>query len=79
MRRGDRVKLTRSAAKPMMTKLRARKTNWYARSGTVIRISRATDTVTVLWDDRASTDGWPLRALQKIDESSHGLQGQKEK
>jgi hypothetical protein len=41
------------------------KSDWRKRRGVVISISRATDTVTVLWDDRASVDHWPIRALQK--------------
>jgi hypothetical protein len=30
-------------------------------------VSRVTDNVTVLWDDRASTDQWPFRAMEKIE------------
>jgi hypothetical protein len=65
VRRGDRVKLTHYAAKPLMAK--PHKADWLARCGTVVRVSRVTDNVTVLWDDRASTDQWPFRAMEKIE------------
>ena len=65
MRRGDRVKLTHYAAKPLMAK--PHRADWLARHGTVVRVSRVTDNVTVLWDDRASTDQWPFRAMEKIE------------
>jgi hypothetical protein len=42
------------------------KCDWRERRGVVISISRVTDTITVLWDDRASFDRWPVRALQKV-------------
>jgi hypothetical protein len=41
------------------------KCDWRMRLGVVISVSRVTDTVTVLWDDRATVDYWPIRALQK--------------
>ena len=37
------------------------------RRRTVVRVSPATDNVCVLRDDRATTDQWPFRALQKIE------------
>jgi hypothetical protein len=67
MTRGDRVKLTRKVAKPMMTRRKSYKTDWYARCGTVVCVSPVADSITVVWDDRASTDVWPTRALQRIE------------
>jgi hypothetical protein len=67
MTRGDRVKLTRRVAKPLMTRRTAYKTDWFVRRGTVVRVSPVSDSITVLWDDRASTDVWPTRALQRIE------------
>jgi hypothetical protein len=41
------------------------KVDWTARRGIVIRVSAPTDTVIVKWDDRATADFWPMRALEK--------------
>jgi hypothetical protein len=65
-KRGDRVKLTQHVATPLM-KNRQCQTDWHSRKGTVVRVSRVTDIITVLWDDRASTDQWPFRALEKLE------------
>jgi hypothetical protein len=45
----------------------AKRTNWIKRQGTVVRVARVADQVSVLWDDRASVDQWPTRALEKIE------------
>lgn len=65
--RGNRVKLVRHVAKTIMDAYRTpHKTDWYTRRGTVMTVSRVTDDVTVLWDDRSSVDHWPFRALEKV-------------
>jgi hypothetical protein len=67
--RNDRVRLQRKIAENMMRerpwKGSGRQIDWHARRGTIIRLSRVTDNVWVLWDDRASVDQWPFRALEK--------------
>ena len=67
VRRGDRVRLTASLAEQMMKsgKDRRFKINWLARRGIVVRVSVPTDTATFKWDDRASIDARPTRALEK--------------
>ena len=70
--RGDRVRLTPTVGQRLI-KDKAKthgnrgglKSDWRKRCGIVISVSRATDAVAVLWDDRASVDYWPIRALQK--------------
>src|ERR1700759_5284491 len=63
MRRGDRVKLVNRIADK---KNPLNRINWCDRRGTVVRISRGTDTVAVQWDNRPSPDRWPIRALEII-------------
>ena len=69
MQPGDRVRLTPNTAMQMMGKNpkdRRFTVNWLARRGIVIRVSAPTDCVTVKWDDRATIDHWPMRALANI-------------
>jgi len=69
--RGDRVRLMPALAQRLIEDKEKRnrgglKCDWRERRGVVISISRVADSVTVLWDDRASFDQWPVRALQKV-------------
>jgi hypothetical protein len=66
--RGDRGRLTPTVAQRLIKDKETThgnrgglKSDWRKRRGVVISVSR----VTVLWDDRASVDHWPIRALQK--------------
>ena len=71
--RGDRVRLTPTVAQRLI-KDKAKthgnrgglKSDWRKRCGIVISVSRATDAVAVLWDDRASVDYWPIRASEGL-------------
>jgi hypothetical protein len=70
--RGDRVRLTPTVAQRLIKEKEKThgnrgglKSDWGKWRGVVISVSRATDAVAVLWDDRASVDYWPIRALQK--------------
>lgn len=64
---GDRVRLAPNLAAHLMKKgHKCRKVNWLTRCGLVIRVSGPTDSVIVKWDDRTSTDYWPIRALKKL-------------
>jgi hypothetical protein len=67
LRRGDRVRLVADLAEQMMksTNDKRCKVNWRARRGVVIRASSVTDTATIKWDDRATIDCWPMRAVEK--------------
>ncbi len=66
VRRGDRVKLVAGLAEQMMKAPKdKRRINWLVRRGVVVRVSSPTDTATIKWDDRTSTDAWPMRALEK--------------
>jgi hypothetical protein len=67
VRRGDRVRLVANVAESLMER-RARnkyKINWLKRRGVVIRVSAPTNSATVKWDDRATIDLWPMRALER--------------
>jgi hypothetical protein len=71
--RGDRVRLMPTVAQRLIKDKQTMhgnrgglKCDWRERRGVVISVSRFTDTVTVLWDDRTSFDQWPVRALQKV-------------
>lgn len=66
--RDDRVRLQKAMAVRFAYKAHglAKRTNWIKRQGTVVRVARVADHVSVLWDDRASVDQWPTRALEKI-------------
>ena len=69
MQPGDRVRLSPNTAMQMMGKnpKDGRFTvNWLARRGRIIRVSASTSNVTVKWDDRATIDHWPMRALVNI-------------
>jgi len=70
--RGDRVRLTPIVAEQLIKEKEKThgnrgglKSDWLKRRGVVISVSRATNAIAVLWDDRASVDYWPIRALQK--------------
>ena len=65
VRRGDRVRLVAGLAEQMMKSHKRWKVNWLMRRGIVVRVSVPTDTATFKWDDRASIDAWPMRALEK--------------
>ena len=70
----DRVKLALDMAKGMMRERARRRrrggvskqVDWMTREGTVVRVSMVTDAISVVWDDRASVDQWPARALIKL-------------
>jgi hypothetical protein len=66
MRRGDRVKLVNQVAESFTKKNPLSRINWGDRRGTVVRISRGSDTVAVQWDNRPSPDGWPIRASKSL-------------
>ena len=69
MQPGDRVRLTPNTAMQMMGKNpkdRRFTVNWLARCGIVIRVSAPTNSATVKWDDRTTTDDWPTWALKKL-------------
>ena len=55
--KGDRVRLKMEVARTMKIKHQTR-------VGTIVRVSKFTESVTILWDDRASVDQWPLRAIE---------------
>lgn len=65
IRRGDRVRLVVNIAERMMEKKHKPTVNWLTRRGIVIRVSVASDSAKVKWDDRASINSWPTRALEK--------------
>jgi hypothetical protein len=67
VRRGDRVRLVADIAQLMMKSRKGRrfKVNWLTRRGVVIRVSSQTDAALIKWDDRATKDPWPMRALEK--------------
>jgi hypothetical protein len=67
VRRGDLVRLVANIAKRIMKSPKDKrfKVDWVARRGIVIRVSAPTDTVIVKWDDRATADFWPMRALER--------------
>lgn len=65
VRRGDRVRLVADIAKRMMDKKDKRRVNWLTRRGVVIRVSMVSNSATIKWDDRATVDFWPVRALEK--------------
>jgi hypothetical protein len=69
MKQGDRVRLAVRVARNMnKTRFGQRKgIDWLKRRGSIISISVVSDTVTVLWDDRASRDPWPTRAIQVVE------------
>jgi hypothetical protein len=64
VRRGDRVRMVAGFAEQMM-KSANKRVDWLARRGVVIRASSVTDTATIKWDDRATTDCWPIRAVER--------------
>jgi hypothetical protein len=68
VQRGDRVRLAPNIARSLMKEhaRRGRKVNWLVRRGVVIRVSAPADNVIVKWDDRASIDSWPTRALKTL-------------
>ena len=69
VQRGDRVRLAPNIAVRLMKEHdKGHKVNWLTRRGRVIRVSAPTDSATVKWDDRITTDFWPTRALQKASE-----------
>jgi hypothetical protein len=67
VQRGDRVRLVAGVAEQMMKPRKDRRltVDWLVRRGVVIRVSSPTDTAIIKWDDRASTDHWPMRAVEK--------------
>jgi hypothetical protein len=74
VRRGDRVKLAPNIAESLMKGYPhdKRSVNWLTRRGLVVRVSAPTDTVTIKWDDRATIDFWPARALEMAREDETG-------
>jgi hypothetical protein len=70
--REDRVRLHPQLAERLMKRelWKCRKRiDWLARRGTVMRVPRFSDNIGVQWDDRASCDHWPARALEKLNGS----------
>ena len=67
VRRGDRVRLVASLAERMMKSRTDKRftVDWLARRGVIIRVSSRRDSATVKWDDRATIDHWPMRALER--------------
>jgi hypothetical protein len=62
---GDRVRLNRNIAEDLMRKDKRQRVDWLKRRGVVIRVSAPSDSATIKWDDRITTDFWPTRALKK--------------
>jgi hypothetical protein len=59
---GDRVRLTTK----MIATLTRSRSRWIKRVGTIRRIAKVADQVTIKWDDRESCDQWPTKALERI-------------
>jgi hypothetical protein len=63
---GDRVKLHDELAKQFDKKSRRKTSCWSNRKGIITSLN--SHTITIRWDDRASVDQWPLKALERIHE-----------
>jgi hypothetical protein len=71
IQREDRVRLMPQLAERLMARdlwKKSGRIDWLSRRGTVLSVPRFGDDIGVQWDDRASLDRWPMRALEKLNE-----------